>query len=165
MGWVKDFFDQVIKLQGKILHDFSEAERREGYGNAARVIVPGPEGGIFYLWFTERGIDYKPADIPVRNTLYIGTEDTLLNMITPDVSLEELVCLIQEESVDAVATKLKPLLDPRTAFSNGLIFIGNEDPNTITTANDSERWAQVFDKFLHGVAFPITIRQMLKGAK
>jgi hypothetical protein len=162
MGWVKDFFDSVIKLQGKILYDFPEAERKEGYGNAARVIIPGPEGGIFFLWFTEKGVDYKPDDVPVRNTVYFDSEDTLLDIITPDISLEKLVRLVSEGSIDAVATKLHPRIDPRTAIFNGRISIGNDDPTVASPDIDSEKWAQIFEKFVHGVAFPLTIKQMLK---
>ena len=160
-GWVANFFRGGMRLQKNILYDFPESERMKGYGYAAKVIIDGPGGGIFLLWFNEeQGIAPKPASVPIRNTLY-GTTESLLDIITPDIKLEELVALIEREgTLDRAIVRLRPRLDPRTAFANGLFWMADGNPDI-----DSEMWSKIWERFIYGIAFPLTVRTLLKKAK
>jgi len=54
--WVKNFWDRCLSIQSSITYDFPEEKRAQGYGRAAKLIIDGPEGGIFEVWFCEQGI-------------------------------------------------------------------------------------------------------------
>ena len=161
MTWVENFFAAAERLQTTALYNFSEEVRRRGYGRAAKIIVDGANGGIFYRWFCEDGLRPKPDDVPVRNTVYL-TEDTLLDLITPDVKLDALVALVEKEgSIERALLRLHPRLDIRTAVAHRLFVVDGDTPDI-----DSELWAQIYEKFLLKIAFPMAVRAMLaKGKK
>lgn len=157
MSWVKNFLDRCMSTQPKILYDFPEEKRREGYGRAAKLIIDGPQGGIFEIWFCEEGIQPKPAEVVIKNTVYMS-EDTLLNLITPNVDTDTLVALIEKTGgIERAIPQLYPRLDFRTAFANRLISIDGDRSDV-----DSEEWAQIIDKFLLKIAFPIVVRGLVK---
>jgi len=160
MGWVANLFKRMESIQYDVFYDIPEEKRKEGYGRAAKLIVDGPEGGIFERWFCEQGVQPKPPEVEIKNTAFM-TERTLLDLITPDVDLDTLVALIEETgSVEKAAPRLYPRLDFRTALANGLILISGDKPDV-----DSEEWAQILDRALMKIAFPIVIRGMLRKAK
>jgi hypothetical protein len=157
MGWVANFINSAISMQSKVLFQFPESERAKGYGYAAKFIVEGPEGGVFYLWFSDKGIGYKPDNIPVRNELYCN-EDTLLDIITPKITAEELVDLIKKEGTKEKAIpRLRPRLEIRSAFAHGDIWMPGNNPDI-----DTEMWSQIWEKFVYGIAFPLVIENMLR---
>ncbi|MBA7657081.1 hypothetical protein ES703_65011 [subsurface metagenome] len=157
MGWVKNFLGRLISVQNDVLHDIPEEKRKEGYGRAAKMIIDGPEGGIFDLWFTESGIQEKPPDVPIKTSVYMS-DDTLLALITPDADLDTLVSLIDKEGgIDKVIPQLYPRLDFRTALANRLITVSGDKPDV-----DSEEWAQIIEKVLLKIAFPIVVRGILR---
>jgi len=159
--WVENFFRRAMQIQRTVLDTVSEDKRKQGYGRAAKAIVDGPNGGIFQLWFAERGIEPKPPEVPIKNTVYM-TEETLLNLITPDVDLDTLVSLVEKAgSIENIAFQLYPRLDFRTALANRLVVVGDEDKADV----DSEEWAQIIEKFLLKIAFPIVIRGLLRKAR
>lgn len=158
MGWVANFIDRSKNLQKSILYEVPETKRKEAYGRAARLIVDGPEGGKWDLWFTEDGIADKPDDVPIKNTIYM-LEGTLLDLITPDVDTDTLVQVIEEEGgLDKAVYRLRPRLDFRYALANGLVVFDGERPDV-----DSEEWSQIIEKFLNRIAFPMVIRGLLKA--
>ncbi len=160
MSWVKNFFDRLLSIQGNALYEFPEEKRQQGYGRAAKMIIDGPEGGIFNLWFTEAGLQEKPPDVPIKTEVYM-LEDTLLNLITPDVDLDTLVALIEKESsIEKVITQLYPRLDFRTGLANRLITVSGDKPDV-----DSEEWAQLIETVLLKIAFPIVVRGMLRTGR
>ena len=160
MGWVKNFLDRLMSVQDEVLHDFAEEKKQQGYGRAAKLIIDGPQGGIFDLWFTESGIQEKPADVPIKTSVYM-TEDTLLNLITPEADLDTLVSLIDKEGgIDKAIPLLYPRLDFRTALANRLITVSGDKPDV-----DSEEWAQIIEKVLLKIAFPLVIRGIVRRAR
>lgn len=157
MAWVSNFLDRVMAIQEDVLYDFPEERRRAGYGRAAEVIVDGPGGGIFELWFCERGVRPKPDGVKIKNQVYMS-EDTFLDMIIPDLDLDALVDLIEREGgVEKAVVRLYPRLDFRTAVANGLVAIGGD-----TSDVDSEEWARIMENVLLKIAFPIVIRGLLR---
>lgn len=158
--WVENFFDRTMNMQSAVLYDFPEEKRRQGYGRAAKLIIDGPEGGIRELWFCEEGVKPKPPEVPVKNIVYM-TEATLLDLITPNVDTDTLVALIEKEGgIESALYRLYPRLDFRTALANRLVSIDGERPDV-----DSEEWAQIIEKFLLKIAFPIVVRGLVKRAK
>lgn len=158
--WVKNFFDRIMSLQNNVLYDFPEERRKQGYGRAAKMIVDGDGGGIFELWFCDTGLRPKPPDVSIKTTVYM-TEDTLLDLITPNVDIDTLVALIEKEGgIDKAIPRLYPRLDFRTALANRLITISGDKPDV-----DSEEWAQIIERVLLKIAFPLVIRSMLKKSK
>lgn len=157
MGWVKNFLDRAIGIQSSVLYDLPEEKRKQGYGRAAKLIVGGPGGGIFELWFCEEGVKPKPPRVAIKNTVYM-TEETLLDCITPSVDTDTLVALIEREGgIEGAIYRLYPRLNFRTALANRLITIDGEKPDV-----DSEEWAQIIEKFLLKIAFPMVIRGLMK---
>lgn len=160
MSWVENFLNRVMSVQSNVLYDIPEGKRQQGYGRAAKMIVDGPGGGIFDLWFTEKGVEPKPPEVPVKNTVYM-TEDTLLDLITPDVDTDTLVAIIEKEgSIDKAIPRLYPRLDFRAALANRLITVSGDSPDV-----DSEEWAQILEKLLFKIAFPIVVRSLLRTEK
>ena len=157
MSWVKNFFDRLLSIQSNALNEFPAEKRQQGYGRAAKMIIDGHEEGIFNLWFTETGIQEKPPDVPMKTEVYM-LEDTLLNLITPDVDLDTLVALIEKQgSIEKVIHQLYPRLDFRTGLANRLITVSGDKPDV-----DSEEWAQIIETVLLKIAFPIVVRGMLR---
>ncbi|GAH47350.1 unnamed protein product [marine sediment metagenome] len=155
--WVKNFLNRLMAIQSDVIYDIPEEKRQEGYGRAAKMIIDGPQGGIFDLWFTESGVQEKPPEVPIKNTVYM-TEDTLLNLITPEADLDTLVSLVDREGgIDKVIPQLYPRLDFRTALANQLITVSGDKPDV-----DSEEWAQIIERVLLKIAFPIVIRGILR---
>jgi hypothetical protein len=75
--------------------------------------------------------------------------------------LDALLSLVKEEgSLQRALYRLRPRLYITTAFANRLISVSGDNPDV-----DSEVWAQVIDKSLVKVAFPITAEAMLKGGR
>ena len=160
MSWVKNFFDRLLSIQGNALYEFPAEKRQQGYGRAAKMIIDGPEGGIFNLWFTEAGLQEKPPDVLIKTEVYM-LEDTLLNLITPDVDLDTLVALIEKESsIEKVIPQLYPRLDFRTGLANRLITVSGDKPDV-----DSEEWSQIIETVLLKIAFPIVVRGMLRTGR
>lgn len=160
MPWVQNFINRCISVQQGVLYDFPEEKRRQGYGRAGKLIVDGPNGGIFELWFTERGIEPKPEGVPIKNTIYM-TEATLLDLITPDVDLDTLVGFVEKTgSIENATFQLYPRLDFRTALANSLVVVSGDKPDV-----GSEEWAQIIEKFLLKIAFPIVIRGLVKKGR
>jgi hypothetical protein len=156
-SWVANFIDGCKTLQKGVLLEFPEQKRREAHGRAAKLIIDGPQGGVWELWFTnDAGIADKPADVPIKNTIYMR-EDTLLDLITPDVDIETLVQIIEQEGLATAIYRLRPRLNFRTALANRLVTVDGEKPDV-----DSEEWAQIIEKFLTKIAFPMVIEAMLK---
>lgn len=156
MGWVANFVDSLMASQGNILPDIAEEKKKAGYGRAARLIIDGPGGGVFDLAFTPQGLRPKPADLQIKNTIYL-TEDTLLDLVTPNIDLHALVELIESQGFDQSMAKLLPRLDFRTAYANGLIRVGGDKSSV-----DAEEWSQLLDRVLLKVAFPIVVRGILR---
>ncbi|MBA7663524.1 hypothetical protein ES703_71569 [subsurface metagenome] len=129
-------------------------------GRAAKLIIDGPEGCIRELWFCEEGMRSKPPDVEIKNIIYM-TEDVLLDLITPNVDTNTLVALVENRGgIEAAISQIYPRLDFRTALANRLVTIDGERPDV-----DSEEWAQIIEKFLLRIAFPIVVRGLLKGRK
>lgn len=157
MGWVTNFFNRAMAIQENVLFDFPEDKRMAGYGRAAEVIIDGPQGGVFELWFCEQGVRPKPQDVEIKNQVYM-TEETLLDMITPDLDLDSLVDLIEREgSIEKAILRLYPRLDFRSALANGLVTVGGEMSDV-----DSEEWSRILENVLLKIAFPIVIKGLLK---
>lgn len=157
MAWVANFLNRLMAVQYNVLYDVSEERRKAGYGRAAQVIVKGPAGGIFNLWFCEQGVRPKPESVKIKNVVYM-TDDTLLDMITPDLDLDTLISVIEREgSIDNAAAYLYPRLDFRTAVANNLVTISGDRSDV-----DSEEWARILENVLLKIAFPIVIRGLLK---
>lgn len=160
MSWVSNFLDRCVQIQSSVLYDFPEERRRQGYGRAAKLIIDGPEGCIKELWFCETGLKPKPPEVPIKNTVYM-TEATLLDLITPNVDTDTLVALIEKEGgIERVLYQLYPRLDFRTALANRLVSIDGERPDV-----DSEEWAQIIERFLLKIAFPIVVRGLVKKGR
>ena len=158
--WVENFLSRLMAIQSDVICDIPEEKRKEGYGRAAKMIIDGPGGGIFDLWFTESGIEEKPPDVPIKTSVYMS-DDTLLNLITPEADLDTLVSLIDKEGgIDKVIPQLYPRLDFRTALANRLITVSGDKPDV-----DSEEWAQIIERVLLKIAFPIVVRGILRRAK
>lgn len=157
MGWVKNFIDGAMKLQGNVLPDYSENKRKAGYGRSARLIIDGEEGGVFDLWFCEEGVRPKPEGVVIKNTVYMK-EDTLLNLITPDIDLDILVETIDKEGgLEKALSKMLPRLDFKTAYANDLIIVSGENSDV-----DSEEWARILENVLMKIAFPIVVKGLLR---
>ena len=155
--WVENFLDACINIQSSVLKEVPLDKRKSAYGRAAKLMIDGPQGAVRELWFCETGIEKKPENIPLKNTIYMA-ENTFLNLITPDCDFPELVCLIDEgKAVEEIAKTLYPRLDFRTALANGLVIVSGEQADY-----DSEEWSQLIESFLTRIAFPFVIRSMLK---
>lgn len=161
-GWVAQLLDGCMATQGKILAEFSEKDRKAGYGFACNFIVDGPGGGSFFLWFCESGLQPKPEDVPLRNVVYVK-EDDLLDIVTPNLDdfggVSGFMRIAEEQGAEAVIQKLQPRLHPRKAFANDKILIEGDKPDI-----DAEMWAKVFDKVLYEMAFPIVVRGLVNQA-
>lgn len=156
MGWVKDLIDSAILSQKAVLFEFSEEKRAEAYGRAGRVIVDGPGGGMFELWFTkEEGMQWKPPEVPIRNTVYLK-EETLLDMVTPSITVEDILRLSDEGKLGEVFN-CWPKLDPRVARANGLILISGD-----ASLYDAEEFADIWDRVVRKVFFPIVVRGIVR---
>lgn len=157
MGWVHNFIKRAMAIQENVLYDFTEEKKQAGYGRAARIIVNGSEGGIFDLWFCEKGVRPKPENVEVKNTVYM-TEDTLLDLITPDVGLETLAEIVNRQGgLEKALTQIYPRLDFRTAIANGLVVVSGE-----TSDIDSEEWSRILENVLLKISFPIVIKGLLR---
>ena len=160
MAWVENFINRLVAMQHNVLQDFPEEKRKAGYGRAAQLIVKGPEGGGFDLWFCEQGVRPKPEEVEIKNVVYM-TEETLMDMITPDVDVYAIVAIIEKEgSLEKAVLSLYPRLDFRTALANGLVTISGD-----TSDVDSEEWSRILENVLLKLAFPIVVRGLLKKQK
>lgn len=161
-GWFADTLRGFMGLQGRMLGQFTEEERQRAYGFACRLIVDGPGGGIFLLWFCQKGIQPKPLDVPVRNQVYIP-EQTVFDMINPELEslggLEGLADLIDHEGMANALLKLRPRLPIQKAISNQEIIFDGERPDI-----DQEMWARIFDNMLK-IVFPMVVRGLYALAK
>ncbi len=159
MAWVANFLDRIMAIQEDVLRDVPDERKKAGYGRAAELIIQGPGGGIFELWFSEQGVRPKPDGVQIKNQVYM-TEDTFLDMLSPDIDLEDLLDVIEKEGgLENAVVHLFPRLDFRTAVANGLVTIGGD-----TSDVDSEEWARIIENVLLKIAFPIVIRGLVKKA-
>lgn len=157
MAWVANFINRLMAVQQNVLFDFPEEKRRAGYGRAARIIVSGSAGGVFDLWFCEQGVRHKPKKVKIKNEVHM-TDETLLNLITPDIDLDNLVDIVERGGgIEKAVTSMYPRLDIRTAIANGLVTIGGD-----TSDVDSEEWSRIIENVLLKIAFPIVVRGILK---
>lgn len=160
MGWVGDLLEGAMKYQREVLGEYPEEKKAQGYGRAGEVIVDGPEGGVFQLWFTSDGLAWKPPDVPVRTRVYLK-EGTLLKLITPRISLPEIVKLLTKmrhlEQVITTVMSYPPELDVRIAFANKLILFGGEKP-----LYDAAEIRDIWTKAVHSVFYPMTVKAMVK---
>lgn len=160
MGWVANFLNRIMAIQGNILYDYPEEKKEVGYGRAAELIIDGPEGGVFELWFCEEGVRPKPPGVEIKNEVYMS-EETLLDLITPDLDLDSLVKVIEREgTIEDAVTHLYPRLDFRTGLANGLVTVGGEMSDV-----DSEEWSRILENVLLKIAFPIVIKGLLRKAQ
>ncbi len=175
---IAQLLDKVLKSQGDVLNRVPEERRKQAYGRAATVVIDGPNGGQFDLWFTEEGIAPKPKDVETKNRVWM-TEDTFWDCITPDISkierrtpdgtvratgmqvLAEALEKDRREGSEYVTKyllpKLMPRLDFRYAMSKQLIVVEGE-----MSAYDSEEWAQAIEGLVLGKIFPIMARAMVQ---
>lgn len=160
MSWVHNFFKRAMAIQENVLYDFSQEKREAGYGRAARILVGGPEGGVFDLWFCEQGVRPKPENVEIKNIVYM-TEDTLLDLITPNVDLDVLAEKVEREGgLGNALTRIYPRLDFRTALANDLVVVSGE-----TSDIDSEEWSRIIEAFLLKIAFPIIVKGLLRKGR
>lgn len=159
-AWVGNFLRRLMAIQHNVLYDFPEEKKQAGYGRSARLIIEGDGGGVFDLWFCEQGVRPKPENVEVKNTVHM-TEETLLNLVTPDIKLDELVQLVESEGgIEKAGMMLRPRLEFTTALANNLVTIGGDKPDV-----DSEEWSVILDRVLLKIAFPIVIRGLLRQAR
>lgn len=156
MSWVHNFFKRAMAIQMNVLYDFPEEKRQAGYGRAAKIIVQGPEGGVFDLWFCEQGVKPKPENVEIKNTV-VMTEDTLLDLITPNLGINDLLEKVDREGLEKALTRIYPRLDFRTAIANGLVVVDGE-----TSDIDSEEWSRIIENVLLKIAFPIVVKALLR---
>ena len=157
MGWVKSLLDRLVSIQDTVLGNFSEEKKQAGYGRAAQLIIDGPEGGVFDLCFSEQGVKPRPDDMAIKNVVYMS-EETLLDLLTPNVELDKLPDIVKKEGgVNKAIMQLYPRLDFRTAVANRLITISGDKSDI-----DSEEWARILETVMLKLAFPIIIRGMLR---
>lgn len=157
MGWVKGLLDRLVSIQDTVLGDFPEEKKQAGYGRAAQLIIDGPEGGVFDLCFCEQGVKPRPDDMAIKNVVYMS-EETLLDLLTPNVELDKLTDIVEKEGgVNKAIMQLYPRLDFRTAVANRLITISGDKSDI-----DSEEWARILETVMLKLAFPIVIRGMLR---
>lgn len=175
-GWVARLLRACMASQSKLLDKFPEVERKKGYGFACQLVVNGEGGGVFDLWFCDQGLQPKPPEVPLRNTVTIST-DTLFDLITPDVSelmwhrkneehrglaaLAKMTEGMTDADVESkVLPRLRSRLHFRRAVANQLIEFGGEKPDI-----DSEMWSVIFDKVIYELAFPIVIKGLISQGK
>ncbi len=159
VSWVQNLLNTILEGQGEFLKLYPEQRLQEGYGRAAQVIVEGPGGGVFDYCFTSQGLVPKPPEVPVKNTVWM-TEDTLLDLITPDITTDELTQLVRQSSVETAALHLNPRLEFRTALAYGLVVVGGEKSDV-----DTEEWARLLESIIIKKAFPVVIRSLMSKAK
>jgi len=161
MAWVENFLNRLMNRQGSVLVDVPEEKQKAGYGRSAELIVDGPGGGVFSLWFCEQGVRPKPENVEIKNQVYM-TEETLLDLITPDLELDSLIEAIEKKGgiMEEAIPSLYPRLDFRTALANGLITISGEVADV-----DSEYWSRILENVLLRIAFPIVVKGLLRKAE
>lgn len=161
MAWVENFLNRLMNRQGSVLFDVPEEKKKAGYGRAAELIVDGPGGGVFSLWFCEQGVRPKPENVEIKNQVYM-TEETLLDLITPDLELDKLIEAIEKKGgiIEEAIPSLYPRLDFRTALANGLITISGDVADV-----DSEEWSRILENVLLRIAFPIVVKGLLRKAE
>lgn len=155
MGWVANLLNRAMAVQYDVLYDFPEEKRKAGYGRAARLIIEGPEGGVFDLWFCEKGVKPKPEEVKIKNIVRMS-EETLLNLITPDISVDKLAEAVANQKIEDAVTQLYPRLRFSTALANELISVSGDNPDV-----SSEEWTTILDRVILKVAFPVVIKGML----
>ena len=160
MGSVKTWTERLLKTlmdkQVNVLSTYTEEKRLQGFGRAAKVIIDGSGGGVFDLWFCEDGVRLKPPDVPVKNIVYL-TENTLFNLVTPEVDLGELVKMVEREGIEKAAAGMHPRLSFREALANGSIRISGNKADV-----DSEEISQILEQVVLKLAFPLVIQGMLR---
>ncbi|MDO9333787.1 MAG: hypothetical protein Q7T57_04620 [Dehalococcoidales bacterium] len=154
--WTERLLKTLMDKQVNVLATYAEEKRVLGYGRAAKVIIDGAGGGVFDLMFAETGICLKPPDVPVKNIVYL-TENTLFNLVTPEVDLGELVKMVERDGIEKAAVGLHPRLSFREALANGSIRISGDKADV-----DSEELAQILEKVVLTLAFPVVIQGILR---
>lgn len=175
---IAKLLDKVLKDQAEFMALIPEEKRKQGYGRAAQLVIEGPHGGTFDLWFTETGIAQKPPDVPLTNHAWM-TEETFRDCITPDLDPlerrdangrvivtgpEALADNLEKNGLKYVLEHVMPTLKPRLFFRDALawqLIIVDGD----TSAYDSEEWAQVLEKLIIGKLFPRVVRAIVEREK
>ena len=172
-GAMAALIKKAMRAQPKILNDFSEDEKRKAYGFALRLVIDGDDGGIFLLCFTKDGLQPKPPEIPIRNTVFTD-EDTLLKLATLKLSdldviipggkelfgLDAFVWCIDNGHQDKLP-HLETLTTIIDACAEGKIkFGGGEVPKL-----DMIKWQEVYEKALNNYALPIVRDMMVRAAR
>ena len=155
-NWFSNFLVKAMNIQEIALADVPEEKKAQGYGRAAQLIIDGC--GIYEIAFTKRGLVPKPEDIEIKNAIY-ASEETMLDLITPDIDVDDLQRMIKAKGMDYALSRLHPRLNFRAAIANHLITFDGERPDV-----DSEEWSQIIDRFLNKIAFPFVVRSLVKHA-
>ena len=167
-GMVADLLQACMHTQETVLEKLS-GEKSQYYGFACELIITGEGGGIFDLWFCDKGIQPKPPDVPIRNYLQSDIK-TLKALVTPDwrkliyrradgtlcYGLEALACWVEAGTIP----KLEPMLYVRRAFANGDIIFSGEKPEI-----DSERLVTIFNNVIYDLAFPIVVKGITEESR
>lgn len=180
--WVCNTLGAVMSQQANVLNKFSEDEKKGGYGFACRLMVgkiddyrnysESAEGGIFNLWFNEKGVQPKPPGVPIRNVVCIDT-DTLLGIIMPDwehvcvmtpegeiSGLQAMLYIFENAGEEILLQQLRPSISISDAIANGKILFGGDKPDI-----DSEIWSKMSSAVLVNLAYPMAIKSLLTIAK
>lgn len=164
MGWVSNVLDAAIAAQDVILQEFPEEKRKLGDGRAAEVIIDGPHGGTFNLWFTaEGGVQYTPDGVPMRNRIWM-TEDTFFDLVFPIVTPDTLAELLQKSTEAVILAQLQPRLDVQTALAHGLVRVSGEMYED-KTLYDSGEMGAIFNRVIRKIFFPLAVRMLMKQTK
>jgi len=109
----------------------------------------------------DTGIGWKEDDSPFRNELWMS-EETLRQLITPDLSLDDVAKLAggraPGESLQELL-KAPAELDPRVARANGLVKIGGD-----ASLYDSEEILQIIEEVLERRLKPLAAQALLRLA-
>ena len=150
----------------------NEKERSKAYGFAIELVVVGPDGGDFLICFNQGGVQPKPRNLPIRNTV-IMDEDTVIRMATFDLSnlvvvcpdgcnlsgLEAFVWMIDHNMQDRLP-EFKTITTLAEAMAHQEIKFAGDVPNV-----DIIEWQHIYHKVVNGYMIPIVKEIMIAGAK
>jgi hypothetical protein len=204
-SWVANTLEACMAKQNNVLSKFTEAEKKGGYGFACRLMVgkiddnrvysDSEDGGIFNLYFNDKGVQPKPPEVEIRNTVCIDS-DTLLGIIMPD--WENVTCnlvmydkkgmpLIDNETGEVKYEELHGLQAMLFIFEAGgsenggmEILLPQLRPSISISdaiANgkilfggdkpdiDSEMWSKMSSSVLTDLAYPMAVKTLLNIAE
>ena len=172
VGAAAALIKKAMRGQKVILNDFSEEEKKKGYGFGCQLVIQGEDGGVFLLCFSKDGLQPKPPEVAIRNTV-VTDEDTLVSLATPDVSklvveipdgselsgLEAFVWLVDGGYQDRLP-ELRPIMTITEACANQKIYFSGNVPNV-----DMVEWQRIYNKALNTYAIPMIRDIMVQWAK